>query len=125
MAQNVKTQFLRRDHVILNVDGSISQNMGSIAKAKRWSREFQAQNGGIGCGVVSRIDTTPPRFSVNTVASEALKRDNDRHARRSKQQAGTGRPLVHSDERVAGFQRLRKKSYPAAGPAAVSTPRRS
>jgi hypothetical protein len=45
-------QFIRDRHIVKNVATGEVTDHKSISKAKRWSLEFQKQNGGIGCGVV-------------------------------------------------------------------------
>lgn len=119
MPQNIEPKFLRKEHMILNPDRSVFQQMDSIAKAKRWSREFQQQNGGIGCGVVAVIATEAPKNFVMCANSPSLERDSSfaRQRRQAiKREARDGwrkKSFVHTDERVGEFQRLRKKKHGA------------
>lgn len=51
----VEIKFIRTGHVIKNVATGEVQDFKSISKAKRWSREWQQKNGGLGCaGLVKR-----------------------------------------------------------------------
>jgi hypothetical protein len=49
-----ETVFLRKKNLILNFDGTPSQSFKSINQAKRWSRQQQQANGGLGMGFVKR-----------------------------------------------------------------------
>lgn len=49
MAKNeVATMFYRKGRLILDTLGNISQEFKSINQAKRWSRDEQKANGGLG-----------------------------------------------------------------------------
>jgi hypothetical protein len=43
-------QLIRKGRVISNVAEGVSQEFKSISQAKRWSREWQQKNGGLGRG---------------------------------------------------------------------------
>lgn len=117
MAQNVETQLLRKEHMILNTDRSVYKQFDSISQAKKWSREFQAKNGGLGCGVLAVIPVPPPKNIFFTVGSSALARDSSFSRERAKVTPKKHKPRSYQggDDRVAGFQFIPKKHFPPSG----------
>lgn len=73
MSKN-EVQFIRRGASVFTPDGELHEKHKSISKARRWSRLFQAKNGGVGCGSVRHEPSPEQLRAIRTLAKAELLR---------------------------------------------------